>query len=96
MGSIGDCYDNAQAESWFATLKRECVLKTDPLVSSKVLRQRVIEYIESWYNTRRIHTSLGFQSPVEFEAQLTQLKNMQSFSRENDCMNSLRVSTKSG
>ncbi len=96
MGSIGDCYDNAQAESWFATLKRECVLRTGPLVSSKVLRHRVIEYIESWYNTRRIHTRLGFKTPVEFEAQLTQPKTMQPFSRENGCMHSMRVSTKSG
>ena len=96
MGSIGDCYDNAQAESWFATLKRECVLKTNPLVSSKMLRYRVIEYIESWNNTRRIRTRLGFKSPVEFEAQLTQPKTMQPFSRENGCMHSLRVSTKSG
>ena len=96
MGSIGDCYDNAQAESWFATLKRECVLRADPLVSSKVLRHRVIAYIESWYNTRRIHTRLGFKTPVEFETQLTQPKIMQPFSRENGCMNSLHVSTKSG
>ena len=70
MGSVGDCYDNAQAESWFATLKRECVLKTDRLKSAKELRQQVIRYIESWYNTRRLHTSLGNRSPVEYEAQL--------------------------
>ena len=56
MGSVGDCYDNAQAESWFATLKRESVLKTDRLKSAKELRQQVIRYIESWYNTRRLHT----------------------------------------
>ena len=65
MGSVGDCYDNAQAESWFATLKRECVLKTDRLKSAKELRQQVIRYIESWYNTRRLHTSLGNRSPIE-------------------------------
>ena len=70
MGSVGDCYDNAQAESWFATWKRECVLKTDRLKSAKELRQQVIRYIESWYNTRRLHTSLGNRSPVEYEAQL--------------------------
>ena len=70
MGSVGDCYDNAQAESWFATLKRECVLKTDRLKSAKELRQQVIRYIESWYNPRRLHTSLGNRSPVEYEAQL--------------------------
>ena len=96
MGSIGDCYDNAQAESWFATLKCECVLRTDPLVSSKVLRHLVLEYIESWYNARRIHTRLGFQSPVEFEAQLTQPKTMQPFSRQNGCMYSLHVSSELG
>ena len=47
MGSIGGCYDNAQAESWFVALKRQCVLRNDPLVPSKVLRYRVIESIES-------------------------------------------------
>ena len=95
-GSIGDCYDNAQAESRFATLKRECVMKADPLVSSKVLRYQVIEYIESWYNTCRIHARLGFQTPVEFEAQLTQFKTKQPNSRENGCMHSSHVFTKSG
>ena len=59
MGSVGDCYDNAQAESWFVTLKRENVLKTDALKSAKKMRQQVIRYIESWYNTRCLYTSLG-------------------------------------
>ncbi len=70
MGSVGDCYDNAQAESWFATLKRESVLQTDPLKSAKELRRQVIRYIESWYNTRRLHSSLGYMSPIDYEAQL--------------------------
>lgn len=96
LGSIGDCYDNTLAESWFATLKCEFVLRTVPLVSSKVPRHRVIEYIESCYNTRWNHTRLGFQSPVEFESQLSQSQTMQPFSRANGCMNSLNISSKSG
>ena len=63
---------------------------------SEELKAHILAELESWYNTRRIHTRLGFQSPVEFEAQLTQPKTMQPFSRENGCMHSLRVSTKSG
>ena len=72
MGSVGDCYDNVQAESWFATLKRESVLQTDPLKSAKELRRQVIRYIESWYNARRLHPSLGYMSPIDYEAQLKQ------------------------
>ena len=61
MGSVGDYYDNAQAESCFATLKRESVLSTDPLKSAQVLR--VIRNIESWCNPRRLH-SRPFVYPV--------------------------------
>ena len=63
MGSVGDCYDNAQAESWFATLKRESLLPTDPLKSGQVPWLQVIRYIESRHNARRLHASLGNRSP---------------------------------
>ncbi len=75
MGSVGDCYDNAQAEFWFATLKRESVLPADPLKSAEALRRQIIRYIESWYKTRRLHSSLGYMSPIDYEAQLKKKRN---------------------
>ena len=62
MGSAGDCYDNAMAESWFATLKREG-LPIGCYLSSEETRLRVIDFIEGRYNTCRSHSALGYQSP---------------------------------
>ena len=69
MGSVGDCYDNAMAESFFATLECELLDRTrfpDP----EVARREIFDFIEGWYNTRRRHSSIGYQSPVGFERQL--------------------------
>ena len=97
MGSVGDCYDNAQAESWFATLKRESVLQTDPLKSAKELRPQVIRYIESWYNTRRLHSSLGYMSPINYEAQLKKTQSeFASAQLGGSNLSNTNVSTKSG
>ena len=97
MGSVGDCYDNAQAESWFATLKRESVLQTDPLKSAKELRPQVIRYIESWYNTRRLHSSLGYMSPINYEAQLKKTQSeFASAQLGGSKLSNTNVSTKSG
>jgi putative transposase len=66
MGSRGDCYDNAVAESFFATLKKELVHgRSWP--SKAELRTEVFEYIEVFYNRRRRHSTLGFLSPAQFE-----------------------------
>jgi putative transposase len=66
MGSRGDCYDNAVAESFFATLKKELVHgRSWP--SKADLRSEVFEYIEAFYNRRRRHSTLGFLSPAQFE-----------------------------
>ena len=66
MGSRGDCYDNAVAESFFATLKKELVHgRSWP--SKAELRAEVFEYIEVFYNRRRRHSTLGFLSPAQFE-----------------------------
>lgn len=65
MSRKGNCYDNAFAETFFKTLKNELEL---PVFESKVqARQHIFEFIEAWYNTVRIHSSLGFMSPVEYE-----------------------------
>jgi putative transposase len=66
MGSRGDCYDNAVAESFFATLKKELIHRRSWPEKAE-LRSEVFEYIESFYNRRRRHRSLGYLSPAQFE-----------------------------
>lgn len=65
MSRTGNCYDNATMESFFATLKGECA--THPYKTKSDARSSVFEYIEIWYNRQRLHSSLGYLSPVDFE-----------------------------
>jgi transposase InsO family protein len=69
MSRVGDCWDNAVAESFFATLKRELVDDADWATRDEA-RTAVFEYIEVWYNRQRRHSSLGYVSPVVYEQQL--------------------------
>ena len=69
MSGVGDCWDNAVSESFFATLKRELADRADWHTRDEA-RTAVFEYIEVWYNQQRRHSSLGYQSPVEYEQQL--------------------------
>jgi putative transposase len=66
MGSRGDCYDNAVAESFFATIKKELVHR-QPWPSRRDLSSAVFEYIEVFYNRQRRHSTLGYLSPEEYE-----------------------------
>ena len=66
MGSRGDCFDNAVAESFFATLKKELIHGRSWPTKAE-LRTEVFEYIEVFFNRRRRHSTLGFLSPSEFE-----------------------------
>jgi putative transposase len=66
MGSKGDCFDNAVAESFFATLKKELIHRRSWPEKAE-LRTEVFDYIEAFYNRRRRHRSLGFLSPAQFE-----------------------------
>lgn len=68
MGSVGDCYDNALCESFFATLETE-LLDRGPLRSYMEAQMEVFRFIEGWYNTRRRHSSLGYQAPIPYEVQ---------------------------
>lgn len=67
LGRKGECWDNAVAESFFATIKRE-LIDTRPWPTRAGLRVAVFDYIEGWYNTRRLHSTLGYQSPARYEA----------------------------
>ncbi|GAA3367134.1 hypothetical protein GCM10020367_68680 [Streptomyces sannanensis] len=69
VGRTGQCWDNALAESFFATLKRE-LLGDRPWPSRATARTAIFEWIESWYNIRRLHSSLGYRSPAEYETVL--------------------------
>jgi len=66
MGSTGDAYDNAMAESFFATLERE-VLNRRRFKSQAEARMALFEWIEGWYNPHRRHSSIGYLSPANFE-----------------------------
>jgi putative transposase len=66
MGSVGDCYDNAMCESFFATLECE-LLVNGPLHTQAEARMAVFDFIEGWYNPRRRHSALGYLSPMKFE-----------------------------
>jgi putative transposase len=69
MSRSGNCYDNACAESFFATLKTELVHRRRYRTRDEA-RSSVFEWIECWYNRKRRHSSLGYLSPEAFEAQI--------------------------
>ena len=66
MSRKGNCYDNAFAESFFATLKKELVYRTEYKTKLDA-KKAIFEYIEVWYNRKRIHSSLGYMTPTQFE-----------------------------
>ena len=66
MGSVGDAYDNAMAESFFASLERE-LLSRRRFKSQAEAKMAVFEWIEGWYNPHRRHSALGYRSPVNYE-----------------------------
>lgn len=66
MGSVGDCYDNAVAESLFATLKKDLINRRSWPTKAE-LRGEVFSYIEEFYNPIRLHSRLGYLSPARFE-----------------------------
>lgn len=69
MSRRGNCYDNAVMESFFGTLKTECVHHLE-FTTREQAQQALFEYIEVFYNRKRRHSTLGYQSPAEYEANL--------------------------
>ena len=68
MSRKGNCWDNAVAESFFGTMKAELEPETTEGASRAVAREAVADYIDNFYNTTRRHSSLGYLSPVDYEA----------------------------
>jgi putative transposase len=75
MSRKGDCWDNAVIESFNATIKTELIYRMKWLTREQA-RAAIYEYIETWYNARRLHSTLGYVSPIEFEEQ--ELRNRKS------------------
>jgi len=72
MSRVGNCWDNAVVESFFATLTKE--LLVDGLFPTRETASReLVSFIEGWYNRRRRHSALGYRTPVEFEALLAKV-----------------------
>ncbi len=69
MSRTGNCYDNAVMESFWATLKTELIYRKEYLTHEEA-RRDIFEYIEVFYNRKRRHSALGYQSPEAFEAGL--------------------------
>ncbi len=65
-GSAGDCFDNAMAKSFFATLECELINRRAFQTQAEA-RMALFEFIEGWYNPRRRHSALGYLSPNDFE-----------------------------
>ena len=68
MSRKGNCYDNAAMEAFWSTLKREAMVESQGWSKDRV-RRELFEFIEGSYNQSRLHSSLGYNSPVEFEKQ---------------------------
>lgn len=69
MARKGNCWDNAPAESWFATLKRECVPRRG-YETRKQAKLDIFKFIEGYYNNNRLHSSLDYRTPTEYEQRL--------------------------
>ena len=71
MSGKGNCYDNAVAESFFATIEFELIMLSDWQTKEEA-RRAIFRYIETWYNRKRRHSTLGYISPAEYEEQWQQ------------------------
>jgi transposase InsO family protein len=74
MSRRGNCWDNAPAESFFATLKKELIHQRQHAYKTRLEASRDIsQYIETWYNRQRLHSSLGYMSPAAYEAKQNEI-----------------------
>ena len=71
MGSVGDCFDNALCESFFATLECE-LLDRNEFTTRADAQRAVFDFIEGWYNLHRLHSSLDYDTPARYEKRYMQ------------------------
>ena len=77
MGSVGDAYDNAMCESFFATLECE-LLDRRRFTSQADAKMACFSFLEGWYNPVRLHSSPGYRSPMAYKAAATELAEAQA------------------
>ena len=71
IGSVGDAYDNAMCESFFATLECE-LLERRRFATQVEARMAIFSFVEGWYNPLRLHSALGYRSPIDYEREMLQ------------------------
>jgi putative transposase len=81
MGSVGDAYDNALAEAFFASLKTE-LLHQHTFATRKIARLALFDYTEGFYNSHRRHSALGYRSPADFERRESQPEMVRGHARD--------------
>jgi transposase InsO family protein len=81
MSRKGNCWDNAVAESFFATLKTELVYRRR-FVARVEAREAIFDFIETFYNSHRRHSTLGYLSPMEFENKFIEEKKSREYGSE--------------
>ena len=69
ISGVGNCYDNAQVEAFFSTLKTESFPDNHVFASRAQARREIFEYIEVYYNNQRLHSALGYQTPCQYETE---------------------------
>ena len=87
MGNVGDAYDNAMAESFFATLECELIDRRS-WQTKQAARLAIFTWIETWYNPHRRHSALNYQSPINFERTFTD-NQQQDYHQKRQLMMSL-------
>lgn len=90
MSRKGNCWDNAVAENFFGIIKKEYINQTK-FISRNVAKLGIFDYIEGWYNTQRIHSKLGYLTPVEFDALYTNLQVMEFKKIEENVKNEVGI-----
>jgi len=79
MGSVGDCFDNAMCESFFATLECELLARSS-FETHEQARRALFAFIEGWYNANRRHSGIGYRSPIRYEQLHDEQNKIQSAS----------------
>ena len=83
MSGVGNCYDNAQAEAFFSTLKTECFPDNQVFVSQAEARREIFEYMEVYYNSQRLHSALGYQTPRQYETEFERVIDIEIDAAQN-------------